>query len=79
MLTFFYAVPMINRKNLRMIGGIKIFVVAGVWAGVTVLMSLFNERFYFDRTIGWTFFQRILIAVVFVMITNLSRFFHRFL
>lgn len=63
-LTFFYAVPFAKQKNLRMVAGAKIFVVALVWSGVTVLMPLLNDGISFNWNIGLTFFQRILIVVV---------------
>jgi hypothetical protein len=38
MLTFFYAIPFLKNKNLRNFTGLKITIVAVVWAGVTMLM-----------------------------------------
>src|SRR5690606_19375362 len=38
--TFFYAVPLIRHKNLRSFTGLKIFIVAFVWAGITVVIPI---------------------------------------
>jgi len=43
LLTFFYAIPFLKNKNLRNFTGLKITIVAVVWAGVTVLVPLVNE------------------------------------
>ncbi|MGB0949507.1 MAG: hypothetical protein ACPGU0_05325, partial [Marinirhabdus sp.] len=37
-LTLFYALPLYRSKTLRTVPGLKIFVVATVWAGVTVVL-----------------------------------------
>src|SRR5690606_24706203 len=42
--TFFYAVPIIRHKNLRSLTGIKIFIVAFVWAGITVLVPVVADQ-----------------------------------
>lgn len=62
--TFFYAVPVVKQKNLRMVAGVKIFVVALVWSGVTVLMPLLNDITGLTLDVWLTFFQRIMIVVV---------------
>jgi len=49
-ITFFYAIPFVPKllspvdenRNLRSISGIKIYVIALVWAGVTVLLPFFE-------------------------------------
>ncbi|NER16238.1 UbiA prenyltransferase family protein [Spongiivirga citrea] len=49
-ITFFYAIPFVPKllspidenKNLRSISGIKIYVIALVWAGVTVILPFFE-------------------------------------
>lgn len=41
-LNLLYALPLKNRKNLRAIGGIKVFVIALIWAGVTVLFPIID-------------------------------------
>lgn len=41
-LNVLYALPLIKRKNLRAIGGIKVFVISVIWAGVTVLFPVID-------------------------------------
>ncbi|WP_103664802.1 hypothetical protein [Gracilimonas amylolytica] len=40
LLTLFYAIPAFKGKNLRMVRGWKIFVIAAAWSGVSVLFPL---------------------------------------
>lgn len=65
--TFFYAVPFIRSKNLRNFSGIKIFVVAFVWAGVTVILPFAASEVKIDLDVLLTFFQRILIVVALIL------------
>jgi hypothetical protein len=64
LLTIFYAIPFLQKKNLRTISGLKIFIVAIVWAGVTVMVPVVasENHFYNDQMI--TFIQRVLLVVV---------------
>jgi len=39
-ITFLYTIPILTKKNFRDFVGVKIFLVAFVWAGVTVLIPL---------------------------------------
>ena len=60
--TLLYAIPLgKNRQNLRNIGGIKIFIIAVVWAGVTVILPLLNQVNL--KEIGFTFFQRFFFVI----------------
>ena len=50
-ITFFYAIPFLPRKlfldskhNLRSIGGLKVYIIALVWAIVTVALPLVNNN-----------------------------------
>lgn len=65
--TFFYAVPFVRHKNLRNFSGIKIFVVAFVWAGVTVIVPVIASETDISVDILLTFFQRILIIVALIL------------
>ncbi len=65
--TFFYAVPFVRSKNLRGLSGIKIFVVAFVWAGVTVIVPVVASEVYFSGDLLLTFFQRILIVIALIL------------
>lgn len=65
--TFFYAVPLIHKKNLRNLSGIKIFVVGFVWAGVTVILPFVEAEMPISGDLLLTFFQRVLIVVVLIL------------
>ncbi len=65
--TFFYAVPFVRHKNLRNFAGVKIFVVAVVWAGVTVIVPVVAADVAISTDILLTFFQRILIVVALIL------------
>ena len=41
-LNLLYAVPLFKRKNLRAIGGIKVFIIALIWTGATVLLPVID-------------------------------------
>ena len=64
LITFFYTVPLLKNKNLRGLQSIKIFIVALVWSGVTVLTPIID--LYSSITIDqWiSFLQRFLLVVV---------------
>ncbi len=63
-LTFFYAIPFLKSKNLRALVGVKIVIVALVWAGVTVIIPIIDtlEGLSFDMWIS--FVQRVLIVFI---------------
>lgn len=65
--TFFYAVPFVRHKNLRNFSGLKIFVVAFVWAGVTVIVPVVASEETISLDILLTFLQRILIVVALIL------------
>lgn len=65
--TFFYAVPFVRSKNLRNLSGIKIFVVAVVWAGVSVILPFAAADVAITWDVLFTFFQRILIVVALIL------------
>lgn len=67
MATFLYAVPFLHSKNLRNFSGVKIFVVAFVWAGVTVIVPVAASQIPFSWDIFFTFLQRILIVVALIL------------
>ncbi len=62
-LTFFYAIPFLNNKSLRVLVGIKILIVAVVWAGVTVIIPMVNENELMTNTFWISFIQRVLFVV----------------
>ncbi|MFD2434695.1 hypothetical protein ACFSO9_14885 [Mesonia maritima] len=62
--TFFYAVPFLpNQTNLRNLKSLKIFIIALVWAGATVLIPLINQHPIFEQSVLLSFFQRFLFVV----------------
>ena len=68
-LTFLYTVPFFpKKKNLRNWSGIKIYIVAFCWAGVTLLLPLLNAGIepYWDVYIK--FVQRFLLVIMLILI-----------
>ena len=65
--TFFYAVPFVRHKNLRNFSSLKIFIVAFVWAGVTVIVPFISSETVVSGDVLLTFFQRILIVVALIL------------
>lgn len=63
--TALYALPFLgNDTNLRGVSGIKIFVIALVWAGATVLLPLVDDYNLFNLDIILSFLQRFVFVVV---------------
>lgn len=67
MATFLYAVPFVRSKNLRNFSGLKIFIVAFVWAGVTVILPFVASEVPISADVFLTFLQRILIVVALIL------------
>lgn len=64
-ITFMYAIPFLPKRffldkqnNLRSISGLKVYVIALVWAGVTVLLPLINNNYALNNTVIVTTVQR---------------------
>ncbi len=64
LLTLFYAIPFVNKKSLRTLSGFKIFVVAAVWAGITVIVPFVFSEQLLNLQVWVTFIQRFFIVVV---------------
>lgn len=69
--TFLYAIPIIpkkifldKKKNLRSIGGLKVYIIAMVWTGVTVFLPLLNNQFYITDDVIITAIQRFIFVLV---------------
>ena len=69
-ITFLYAIPFLPKKmiydrhkNLRNISGIKVYVIALVWAGVTVVLPLLNNRVSVNTDVVITIFQRFVFVI----------------
>ena len=67
LLTFLYAVPFMAGYNLRSVGGLKIFIVATVWAGITVIIPVVWAEEAIDATILLLFLQRLVLVVVWIL------------
>ncbi|APG61128.1 hypothetical protein [Christiangramia salexigens] len=65
LITILYALPVFGKeRNLRKVAGLKIFVIALVWAGSTVILPLVNEADVLSLQYLVGFFQRIAFIVV---------------
>ncbi|WP_242157950.1 hypothetical protein [Aestuariivivens sediminis] len=72
--TFLYATPFLperfiydNRQNLRSISGLKIYIIALVWTGVTVFLPLIVVNFDINLDVLITAFQRFLYVIVLML------------
>lgn len=64
-LTLLYAVPVLgSQKNLRSLPGLKIFIIALVWAGSTVLLPYIDNEAIIQKTVIVDFIQRFMLVVV---------------
>lgn len=73
-ITFLYAIPFLPKaiflddsKNLRAISGLKIYVIAFVWAVVTVIIPLINEKYAITTDVILTAMQRYLYVLVIML------------
>lgn len=65
LLTLLYSLPVFsNSKNLRSFTGVKIFVIAFVWAGVTVILPALEPGLITDEDICVEFVQRTMFVIV---------------
>ncbi|WP_420400727.1 hypothetical protein [Flagellimonas sp.] len=63
-----YAVPLLPKSgNLRSLGGMKIFVVALVWAGFTVILPILDAQIPYSWDIGVLFVQRFLLVLILIL------------
>lgn len=66
--TVLYALPVFNyNRNLRGIPGAKIYVIAFVVAGVTVLLPLVTKVYLIQQDVAITFIQRFFIAIALIL------------
>jgi len=72
--TFFYAIPFLpkrffidSQQNLRSISGLKIYIIALVWAGVTVILPLLNNNAVLNTDVAITFVQRFVFVIVLML------------
>lgn len=66
-MTLLYGVPFYHKKNLRSFNGLKIFIVALVWAGVTVLLPWVAFKTDVSTDIWISFSQRFLWVLVLII------------
>ncbi|WP_299225096.1 hypothetical protein [uncultured Psychroserpens sp.] len=75
MCTFLYAIPVIPKnvfldkhKKLRSISGLKIYIIAMVWAGVTVVLPLVNNDYdIYSNDVVVTVIQRFLLVIILML------------
>ncbi|TCL68654.1 hypothetical protein EV196_10171 [Mariniflexile fucanivorans] len=72
--TFFYAIPFLpkylyldGKQNLRNVGGIKVYLIALVWAGVTVFLPIINSDYPINVDIIITGIQRFIFVIVLML------------
>lgn len=63
--TLFYAIPVFGGgRNLRSLPGIKIFIIAMVWAGSTEILPLINAEIYLGKDLIVDFLQRLFLVLI---------------
>ena len=68
-LTFLYAVPVFSSKrNFRNFSGIKIYIVALCWAGVTTLLPLVDADMPITLPVFFKFLQRFILIIILILI-----------
>lgn len=68
-LTALYTVPIFpNRPNFRNLSGIKVYIVALCWAGVTTLMPLLDAGMPISNDVLLKFTQRFLLVLILILI-----------
>jgi hypothetical protein len=74
LITFFYAIPFLpkrlfidNHYNLRSISGLKVYLIALVWSGVSVFLPLINNNYFIDLDVVITGIQRFLFIIVLML------------
>jgi len=74
LITFLYAIPLMpkryfidDHKNLREIGGLKVYVIALVWVFTTVILPVVNNDVIIDANIMITSIQRFIFILVLML------------
>ena len=65
--TFFYESPFEKIASLRKVKGLKIYIIALVWAMTTVLLPLLNADVQLEASIFYTFIQRFIFILVLML------------
>ena len=73
-ITFLYAIPFLPKKfyldsqqNLRDVSGLKVYVIALVWTGVTVFLPIINDNINLNSDVFITAFQRFIFVIVLML------------
>ena len=73
-ITFFYAIPFLpktffvdSKQNLRSVGGLKVYLIALVWTGVTVFLPLIDAEQTINADVIITGIQRFLFIIVLML------------
>lgn len=73
LITVFYAMPFVSKKwlllssNLRNVAGIKVYIIALVWAGVSVVLPLIENDLEFNSQTVLTITQRFILVIVLML------------
>lgn len=73
LLTLFYAIPffsielILDNKNLRNVEGLKVYLIALVWMGVTVMLPVINNDYTVSADVILTSVQRFIFIVVLML------------
>ena len=74
MVTFLYAIPFLpikwyldTQQNLRDISGLKVYVIALVWCGVTVILPVFNNNGMFSQDAIITIIQNFILVIALML------------
>ncbi|WP_033959257.1 membrane protein [Psychroserpens jangbogonensis] len=72
--TFLYAIPLLpnrifidKKKQLRSISGLKVYIIAMVWSGVTVFLPLINDEFDINDDVVISAIQRFIFVIVLML------------
>lgn len=69
MVLILYTLPFFpNKRNARNWAGVKIYIVALCWVGVTLLLPIINAQQYFDWTHMFVAIQRFILIFVLILI-----------
>jgi hypothetical protein len=74
LVTFFYAIPLLPKTifldehhNLRSVSGLKIYIIALVWSGVTVLLPLLNNNYELNTDVFISSVQRFVLVIALIL------------
>ncbi|MEP3838005.1 MAG: hypothetical protein ABJM36_10165 [Algibacter sp.] len=69
LLTILYAIPVLSKQksNLRSVSGIKVYLIAFVWAGVTVFVPIINTDYPINTDVVILAIQRFLYVLVLML------------